>query len=149
MSDQPVNDPARCTATTAAGKRCTHPAARGSNPPQCDLHGRNWLKALDQESQLEFYGRYLTSREDDATLTQMAQPTRVRELIVTRALVAHLLDELQGIRDDPAAYKTLVPLLLRALKLASDLARQLQVGDEEGDWDNVLDRLCDELDVDL
>ena len=149
MAEKDMLRPARCTARTAAGKACTYPAAPGSNPPLCDLHGRNWLEALDKEGRFEFYGRYLTRREDQATLAQMAQPSRVRELIVARALVAHLLDELQGFKADPAAYKSLVPLILRSLKLASDLAKQLEGAGQDEDWEGVLDRLGDELDVDL
>ena len=149
MSNAHVKDPPSCSATTAAGKPCTYPAERGSDPPLCDLHGKNWLKAFDIESQVEFYGRYLTSRENETTLAQMAQPSRVRELIVTRALAAHLLDELRKVETDSPDYKTLVPLILRSIKLASDLAKELDIGQEDDDWDEVADRLGDELDIDI
>ena len=106
-----VMDVSRCSAMTVAGKPCTYPAVRDSDPPLCELHGKTWLKGPDLEKELQFYGRYLTSRENEATLAQMAQPARVRELIVTRALVAHLLDELQKAKAGSMDYKTLVPLI--------------------------------------
>jgi hypothetical protein len=138
-----------CTATTAAGKACTYLAVPGSDPPLCELHSRNWLKTVKQEGDLAFYGRYLNSREKEATLQQMAQSSRVRELVAVRTLAAHLLDELIDAREDPAARRALVPLALRALKLASALAKDLQAAEIEDDWDAVLDRLSDELDLKL
>ena len=139
----------RCSAVTAAGKPCTYPAVPGSEPPLCDLHGKNWLKSLDSEGEPAFYGRYVNSREDEATLAQMEQPSIVRELVATRVLTAHLLDELLKASGDHAAQKMLVPLIFRSIKLASDLAKQLEALDDDGDWDAVLDRLGDELDLDL
>jgi hypothetical protein len=140
---------ARCSATTAAGKRCTYPATRDSDPPLCDLHGKLWQKELDGESKVEFYGRFLTGLENETILAQMARASGERELVVARALVAHLLDDLIQARGDRSAQKVLVPLILRSLKLAADLAKQLQAGGDDDDWDEVLDRLSDELDIDL
>jgi hypothetical protein len=149
MNDKPKLDLALCSAVTAAGKPCTYPAVPGSDPPQCDLHGKNWLKTVDLDQKLEFYSRYLSSRENESILAQMAQPSRVRELVAARALTAHLLDELIKADEDYAAQKMLVPLILRAIKLASDLAKQLEDMQDDGDWNDVLDRLSNELDLDL
>jgi hypothetical protein len=149
MSSKHFSGNPRCSAMTAAGKPCTYPAEPGSEPPLCDLHGKNWLKTLVSERDLAFYGRYLSSREDEATLAQMEQSSRVRELVAARALTAHLLDELQEADADPAAQRILVPLILRALKLASDLAKELERGEDDDDWDEILDRLSDELGLDL
>ena len=149
MDNKQFSRPARCSAVTAAGKPCTYPAVPGSEPPLCDLHGKNWLKSLDSEGEPAFYGRYLSSRENETTLVQMEQPSIVRELVATRVLTAHLLDELLKASGDHAAQKMLVPLIFRSIKLASDLAKQLEALDDDGDWDAVLDRLGDELDLDL
>jgi hypothetical protein len=149
MKAKVIPERARCTATTAAGKRCTYPAAKDSDPPLCDLHGKSWLEGLDGERKVEFYGRFLTGLENETILAQMARASGERELVVVRALVAHLLDELIHAKGDRAAQKVLVPLILRSLKLAADLAEQLQAGGDDDDWNEVLDRLSDELDIAL
>jgi hypothetical protein len=120
-----------------------------SDPPLCDLHGKTWLEVLDGEQRVEFYGRFLSGLENDTILGQMARASGERELVVARALVAHLLDDLIEASGDRAAQKVLVPLILRSLKLAADLAKQLQAGADDEDWDEVLDRLSDELDIKL
>jgi hypothetical protein len=81
--------------------------------------------------------------------TPMDQRTLDGELILARAILVRLLDELEKPDSGAAQLRVVVPLLFRGIKLVADLLKQLGGDGQDGTWDEVLDRLGDELDVEL
>lgn len=148
MSDLPAGTAPSCTAATRAGKPCTYPAEAGSDPPLCALHGQRWLQAAAAKESADFYNRYLARRESPGALTAMEQRTLRRELVVARAILAQVLDLLLE-PEEIAEPKIFVPIALRCVKLIADLIKQMSGSESDGHWDAVLDRLADELDIDL
>jgi hypothetical protein len=148
MSKTNDNDSQTCTATTQAGKPCRYPAVPGSEPPLCELHGRIWLEPRGQAERQQ-YGRYLDLLDDDKMLARLEDRSPLGELILTRAILIRLVDHLLDPQSGTAESKSLVPLIFRGIKLVSDLLKQVGSEEVDGHWDAVLDRLSDELDIDV
>lgn len=149
MNEQPESDHPFCTATTAAGRPCAQPAVPGSNPPLCNLHGLTFVTAVDLLRETSCYDRYLAKRENAAELAQLDQPSLLGELRLARVMNGCLLDLLQHPDADEATVKSIVPLIFRGVKLVSDLMKQLGGAGSENNWDEVLDRLGEELNLEL
>ena len=149
MKAKQNSTPQLCTALTQAGQPCRHLALPDSDPPLCDLHGMNWMEKAEHAREASYCGRYLASRGDEKMLSQLEDRSQIGELILAREMVARLVDHLQEPQADSAESKVFVPLIFRGIKLVSDLLKQL--GSEGGgdQWDQVLDRLGDELDIDI
>jgi len=139
----------RCAAITEAGRSCTYPAVPGSDPPRCELHGMAWLDEAAPGNRAEYYGRYLAKWQRRGDLAHMDERSLIRELLVARALLDDMLELLRKSEPETAEYKVLMPFILRVIKLISDLTKQLGSEQENGRWDEVLDRLGDELDIEI
>lgn len=109
----------------------------------------NWLEKAERAREASYCGRYLASRDDDKMLAQLEERSQIGELILARAMVARLVDHLLEPETGPAESKVFVPLIFRGIKLVSDLLKQL--GSEGGgdEWNEVLDRLNEELDINV
>jgi hypothetical protein len=139
----------RCTAITEAGRPCRYPAVPGSDPPRCELHGMVWLDDAAPGDRAAYYGRYLAKWQRRGDLAHMDERSLIRELLVARALLDDMLELLRKSEPETAEYKILMPFILRVIKLISDLTKQLGSDKENSHWDQVLDRLGDELDIEI
>jgi hypothetical protein len=138
-----------CSATTQAGQPCDYPAVPGSAPPRCELHGLQWLDGVEAGEKAAYYGRYLEKWQRSGDLAHMDERSLIRELLVARALLDDMLELLRSSELETAEYKILMPFILRVIKLISDLTKQLGSEQENSHWDEVLDRLGDELDIEI
>lgn len=149
MNEQPDSEQSCCTAITAAGNPCTYTAVPGSSPPRCELHGLNFVKEIDLLRETSYYDRFLAKRENTAELAQLDLPSLLGELRVTRMMNGRLLELIGEAEADEATVKALTPLIFRGVKLVSDLMKQLGGVGGDNQWDEVLDRLGEELDIEL
>lgn len=138
-----------CSSLTAAGKPCAYPALPGSDPPRCSLHGRAWRQKSDRARAPALYDRYLRDRYGERPPAVLDQAAIEPELQVARALAGQLLEKLSGPAAKEDAARIYAPILLRNLKLIFDMVRYREAQGMDNRWDDVLDRLADELDVDI
>ncbi len=139
----------RCSAQTAAAKPCRYPALPGSEPPLCELHGKIWERAAPGERGADRYGRFLDQVLGGALPRGLAPDSPLPELLAIQIVVEELLHAFVRARGDEEAVKLYVPHIFRGAKLILDLKKELGSAGQEPPWNDVLDRLGDELDIEI